>query len=421
MLSCIKGEHWRSAIFLVAFGGIHSPSTTAAQFDWKPDARSTMRLEDNVRGTSANPEAAWGFDTGGGVSISRSTGVLRSELKPKFNLRRFIVGSNLDADEYSVALNNEWAGDKFRANVDTSYARDSTLTTEGPDVRRINDVKNRDSLTVAPSITYALSERTSLQSTFLFNDVTYIDAIDSGLVDYQYILGSTGVTYSLWDGLDLFASFVVSNFDVPDLNSTTRSYTEKIGGTWRASESLSMSAALGWILNDIKFEELEAVLVAQPVPRFEVVSVAKRTSSNGPIASVSIEKAFAQSVMRFDYTRQVSPSGRGAQSESDSMAFKHVHNLSQRLSLSLDGLYEIRAAQGGDSVPNAINAGDLNRDYFEVKAGLRYQLTEEWATSASYRFGHRKNTGLQSDIAETNSFYLTVDYNGRRHDIEGGF
>lgn len=392
---------------LAALGiGLGVPSH-AAEFTYSPLARAVMRLDDNIRGSSVDQESAWGFDVGGGVLLKAQTEALKSELTPRFNVRRFIVGDDLDTEEYSVNANNDWLQERYALGLDVSYARDSTLTAEATDSGRRNDVKDRDTVALSPSASWYVTDRLTATGTFFFTDVAYLDAANTGLVDYDYMQASTGASYLWRENAQVFASFFVSQFRTPDLDGKTLSFGGQTGMTWRWSETLETTGSLGWIASDIEFVQQELAIAVDPLPRVVVLDVPSEASASGPIAAVSIRKEFETVEAKFDYTRQVSPSGRGSQSTADRIALNLKKRLSDRLSLLFDGLHEIRTAEGD------LQIRDLNRDYSELRGTVRYRVTRELVALASYRFGHRQSTsGTSDNTADSNSVFLTLVLTG---------
>ena len=394
--------------------------STAFDFTWTPLARTAMRLDDNIRGASQNGEEAVGFDMGGGVSLKAQNDSITSEIFPRFNLRRFAVGEDLDADEYSVAFNNDWLQPYYTTGLDFSYVRDSTLTTELTDAGRQNDVTNRNSISVQPSASYFLTDKLALQSSFMFNDVTFIDAATSGFFDFRYLQGSAGISYKWREDLTTFANFFASDFDVTDQNSTTRTYGGQTGATWIWDETFELSGALGWVASDIQFTEQQLALAFNPT-RIVIVDVPAQASAAGPIASVTLRKVFDKTVAKFDYSRQVSPSGRGSQSTADRISLALERKLSDNLSLLFDGLHEMRSAQSQEVNPG-LGVQDLNRDFSELRGAVRYRLTKLWTLGASYRHAHSQSNNLNSSFsADVNTVFLTVDYNGLPNTFWNGF
>jgi hypothetical protein len=388
----------------------------AVDITWKPAAHEMMRLEDNVRGASENKEGAWGFETGAGVDLNAKADWFSSQLHPLVNIRKFAIGDDLDADEYGVKFNNQLIQARSVSGLDFSYNRDSTLATEErnlgeTDVGLVNAVKNRDAILVSPRFIYAFSDRLNSETFASYNDVKYQDAQGTGLIDYQYVSASTGLRYQWRDNAELSSRFIVSDFRAPDVDSTTRNYSQEVELTWRWSETFETSGMIGWIQSDVSFSVFEQRLVLIPIPRFIPVKVDRAATRGGPVASANIRKKFDQFSAQLRYDREVSPSGQGQQSSSDRISANAVRPVTDRVSLVLDGIYEMRTSET-EGLGAGI-AGDLNRDYYEVKASLRYQLKKEWGVSATYRYGHRESTGAGTVfVADMNTFFVIVDYKG---------
>ncbi len=392
--------------FLILVSGF--PIVFAAEYQISPQAKVMTRLDDNIRGASFSPEAAWGFDSGGSLNLRARTETTSTELTPRVNFRRFVVGENLDADEYSVGLNNKWTNELFTTGMEFSYGRDSTLaTTEAADTGLINDVVNRDSITVRPSFSYALTDRLSGNVSFLYNDVNYLDASNSGLVDYEYIQGMIGLQHSWSDFVQLFGNFYVNNFDAASIKSATRTYGGQAGVIWQWDETLDLTAQVGWEARTTSFTSLVPFPPAAPVFLSEVE---EQVGTAGAVAGATIQKQFERTAAKLDYVRSISPSGRGTQSSSDRVALNVTHQLSEHLALVFDGLYETRTAQA-ESISAPSFSEDLNRDYTEVRGAVRYRISRDWAATGAYRFGHREATSeTNRDVAETNAVFFTIDY-----------
>lgn len=414
MLECRRQCALLTTVISIA---VMYPTAQAMDFTWAPQAKTMMRLDDNIRGASANEESAWGFDVGAGLNLQGQSDTVTSKLAPRFNLRRFIVGNNLDADEYFVDFNNQWTHETLQTGVDFSYARDSTLTTEATDTGRVEDVKNRNSINLRPNASWAISDRYTAQVSFLFNDVSYVDAANTGLVDYQYLQGNTGLTYVLDQTTQVFGNFFVSDFKTPSIGGKTRTYGGQAGVTKILTPTFDISAALGYISSDIGFTERQLALVFDPLPRIVVVSSAQEVNATGAIANVSLHKKFESTVARFDYTRQVSPTGRGAQGSSDTLDLQIDRKVNDRFGLHFEGSQDMRTTQGGQI------SSVLDRDLITLAGGVRYRLTERWTLSARYAFNHRSFNQTQGNAisADSNSIFLTVDFNGLNQPLFNGF
>lgn len=413
-----------------------APLAQAMDFSWAPFAKAETRMYDNVRGVSdrnvrQNAEAAWGFDTGGGVNLKAQSETLTSELLPRFNFRRFVIGDNLDADEYQVAFNNDWLQERYALGLDVSYIRDSTLTNEFDETGAFRvDVTNRDSVLLNPTAIWFMNDRTAVNGGFFYNDVSYVDAEGTGFVDYEYKQGTAGINHRWRDNATVFGNFYLSEFQAADdgnrLNgnqeSKTRSYSGMAGMTWQWDPTLETTGAVGWIASDLEFFDTALALVLTPAPAIVVLSTPAEASASGPLAQVNIRKTFDTLVARFDYSRQVSPSGRGSQSRADRLALNVEKRLSPQFSLVFVGTYDIRSTEAENIGAGAGTAAVLNRDYAELLGSVRYRINQEWSVSATYRHGYRQSTNLNfSQSAHTNVFLLAVNFNGLPNPFNPGF
>ncbi len=392
-------------------------SCPAFEYTWAPQARAMMRLDDNVRGRANNQHGALGFDVGAGVALAARSETITSILTPRFNVRRFAIGDNLDAEEWFVDFENEWLQETFAPRLDFSYSRESTLARDLTDAGLVDDIKDRDTISVHPSVDWLISDRWIANAGFFYSDVTYLDAGQSGLVDYDYMQGTTGVTYIWDDTLQLFSNFFVSEFETPDTRGKTRTYGVQAGATKQWDATLSISAALGYTHSDIEFTSLQQALVFDPFPRLVSVLRDEQVSDSGAIANVSVKKDFEKLKTEFNYIRQVSPTGRGAQSTSDDIEGRLRRRLNERLELRLIGLHQIRATEG-ERITTV-----LDRDITRLQGVLSYRLHPEWRVDFSYRFVHREYTRGQirkSISADSNTILVTLRYNGAERGFDQG-
>jgi hypothetical protein len=407
------GRQSRRVAELIVFLVIaHFEGAIATEYSVVPRARVTMRAEDNIRGAQDNGEGAIGFDSGGGLDLFAKSETVTSQLSPHANFRRFFVGDDIDADEYGVVFNSDWTGEHIGASVDFSYARDSTLTSEATDAGLINTVAARDNVSLKPNFVYRLTEALSSQTTFLYQSVSYNTSNLSEFVDYEYKQFSTGLNYDVARNWLLFANVNVSQFDTSQIKSGTRNYSGQLGITWHWSPTFETTGAVGWNHSAVHFFEVRNIFVPSPTPRLISVEVPADSTSSGPIAMASIQKAFENYVYKLDYSRQVSPSGRGSQTEADHIVGTIKRRVTARFQVELEGIYDMQSA--GSLGPSGTQlSGILNRDYLSASLNARYALTPEWALTGIYRYTKREsNSELFTISAEGNALYFVVEFNG---------
>lgn len=395
-----------SVLAVCGCSGVHN--AFAIEWSARPQLRVGSRTTDNVLFSAEGAESAFGFDNGGGAVLKAESSSWSSILTPSFNFRRFLIGENLDADEYGVRSQHkaqpfDWIIAEFKAD----YIRDSTLTTELTDAGRQNDVANRDTVTLQPTLTFIVDEQTSLNLGFLYSDVSFDAVGNAGLVNFEFKQVNTGITRVVNDRLQVFVSGFVSQFDVVAVGSATRTYGAQSGLTFVYSPTFAFDLAGGYVKSDIDFQEQFLALVADPIPRIAVLSRQSETTTSGPIASASFRKSFENGRARFDYSRRVSPSSRGAQTLEDDITLALYRDVTRRLLLGFRGGYNMRGAETQEFG----SVADLDRDQALLSGTVSYLFTPNLTLSSEYRFVRQSFTGRTTDVY-SNALFITLSYNG---------
>ncbi|MBI4695904.1 MAG: hypothetical protein HY749_18000 [Gammaproteobacteria bacterium] len=390
--------------------------TTGSAFDlfWNPQAAVKMRLDDNVRGSAVDPVRAWGFDNGAGVQLMAKSETWTSELSPRFNVRRFAIGDNLDADEYSVDFKNGLSRERWHADLDVRYAQDSTLTAEATETGVRNDVTYRDTVEVQPNISYQVNEKTNIQAAFAYDTVSFAKVPGASLIDYQYQQASLTLNRALDNSSRIFASPFVSEFVTQEVGGKTRTYGGQVGYTRAFSPTFEADMAVGFVSSEIRFREQQVGLVLTPSPHLVLVNVNKLASSSGPIVNASFRKKFDQGLATLAYSRQISPSARGSQSISDLISLSMRRDLSQRWWLNFNGTYEMRGAEG-DRLISA-----LSQDRTNVSGSVQYRLSEQLTVRGVYRHT-MLDSGPGTRSVSMNGLFLELQYNGGLRPYLGGY
>jgi hypothetical protein len=383
----------------------------AVEISARPQIRVGSRTTDNVLFSAEGAESAFGFDSGGGAIIKGESADWSSIINPTFNARRFLIGENLNADEYGVRTQHKYqASSRLLTEFKADYIRDSTLTTELTDAGRQNDVANRDTVNLQPSASYVLNELTSVNLGFLYSDVTFDAVGNAGLVDFTFKQGNAGITRTLNEQLQLFVTGFISQFDVEAIGSATRTYGAQTGITFVYSPDIAVDLAGGYVKSNIDFQEQFLAVVLDPLPRIAQVSRQREVSTSGPIASASIRKNFENTRTRLDYSRRVSPSSRGAQTLEDDIAVSVYRDMNRRLLLGFRGGYNMRGAETQEFG----SVADLDRDQALLSGSVSYLFTQQLSLSSEYRFVRQTFTGRTTNVY-SNALFITLSYNGDPH------
>ena len=398
----------RSLIRALAWSGLCLISPVGAvEFTGTPKLSSSARATDNVLLASDSPQTALSFDNGGLVNLVGQSESYRTTITPSFNLKRFAVGDILDADEYGIRSDHEWqATDALTATLKADYYQDSTLSTELIDVGRQNDVAIRDTLSLRPGMVYRLDADNTINLGYAYTDIT-TDPI-AGQVGYTFAQASFGYGYAISETIQTFLSGFVNWYEVAALQSSTKTYGLQSGVTWQWDETTTIDASFGYLLSDIDFINRFITVIADPFPRPVLVEAPQRASTSGPIAAFSIQKTFEYLKINFNFSRQLSPTMRGQQSLEDSMNLSADYQFSGKLSVGVNGQYNLRSAQSEEV---GFADADLNTDQISVSGYVGYRYGEHLSLRAEYRYAHQD---LMTTLAtsDSNAIVISLNYAG---------
>lgn len=383
----------------------------AMDFTLTPSLNLGSRTTNNVLFSITRTQTALQFDSGGQVAVTAEGSRYRGNLTPSFNLRRFAVGDNLDGEEYGISSEHRWqVAESLTATLDAGYAQDSTLSAALTDAGRRNTVGNRNTLNLAPSLIYSYDALTQLSASFSHSEITTDTLPSEGLVDYTYKVASLGGSRQLREDIQMFATGFANWFDVPSQQSSTVSYGAQTGLTWQWDPQLRLELAGGYLASNIDYLTFTPVLVLNPFPQIILLEQPRQITTGGPIASLAVTRTFEQWRAAFRYSRQVSPTLRGAQSIEDSMEMRLDHDWSRDVALSLGCQYALVSAQA-DVLQTAVN--DLNRAQLNVTASVSFQASRQLSLRGEYRYTTQENDFSQA-VANGHYLALTANYQFER-------
>lgn len=394
----------------------------ALDLSWQPQLRVGMRATDNVLWAAENQEAAFGFDNGGGVLLKAETQHWRSAVTPSFNFRRFGIGENLDADEYGVRSQHQWlAMERVQLGANLDFVRDSTNSTDLTDAGFRNQIANREMLTAQPSVTFLVSDYTTINAGYVYQDVSFDTTAEGQLVNFTFEQFSFGGTHFVAPDFRVFATAFASEFETPDLGGKTRTYGGQSGLGYQFSPDLSVEGTVGYVSSNIEFENRFLAFEPGPPPQIVVVTRQEEVATSGPIASASIQRNFEDMRTRLDYVRRLSPSIRGSQQLEDDVTVSVERDVTSLWRLGFRGGYNMRSAESQDveGTPAQFQVGELNRDQANVSGSVSYKISSELVARAEYRFSRNTFSNELQDTVYNSSFFLTLSYDGAPRFMRG--
>ncbi len=298
------------------------------------------------------------------VGADGSTETSNVDFLARINANRYSDKTLNDKPTAALLLGMDNQGERLYSNLDLLYLFESTLETELLDSGLRVDGR-KETVGVAPGLSYQLNERNSLSANLGLQSVSYSTTT---LVDYNnYDLGlSWG--YGLDETSDFSTNLNYTKYE-PDNNAGTETAALFFGYVKRSSETTTYDFTLGY------------------------TTVGESITSTGSTTYRLLITNDHDELNTFSLriSQLYSPSSLGIVRLENRLALGWVHAFTEKLQglLSADYLHT------------------TDRDYYEVKPGIRYRFTQRLNLAGSYRFRRDNRPGGN---AESNTVLFTLSY-----------
>jgi len=354
--------------------------------DWSTYTWTDAQMEynDNILLRTGHNDATAGGLLNAGLQIRRMDERSTLHLMPSLRFSRYDSDEPLDSNDQ--LLRGDWTlvGERSKWRVDGEWTRDTTLTSELEISGLVQDRKRRLYRAIAPSYSYALSDRYSVGADVFYSKVDYQDTGFSGLIDSDYTSVAANWTY-LWSEQTSVAAIVYgSRFNAElfgnQVDSTGAQLQVKsaYGERWESNVSLGLRHSAGKGVGT--------------------------DSSNGWLSNLQLTNKDEYGRWYVNVGRSVDPSGAGVLVQQDSLALSRAQDLSPRWSMFASGSWRVNR----DLQPLAISQ---DRRYRSAMLRLSYALTRNWRLDTIYSYAWQAFADFP-DQAESNSFIVGVHYDG---------
>jgi hypothetical protein len=367
----------------LAWAGIAS----AEQRYFEPRVSLYGFYEDNVGLQNENET-----DSPGYILRASATGGRREEhsdinLRSEAVRRHYCDDSDLNTTD--LFLDGEYVRriETDRFWLKTELDLDSTLTSEVATTGRVQVRDRRVRWEIAPGWERQVSERLSVNANGSFQDVDYDDNDSTGLIDYDFSTFGGGLSYGLNERIQLLGRASFDRYDANTIDNTSETISALGGLSFVITETWSVSALLGGRLTDIETRT-------------------GTDDSTGGVADISATRQLETGSTRFGLTRSIVPSGDGEVLDTTSVDFNWTKNIVPRWRGILDARAFRNEQPSGD-------ASSSDRDYFDLRPRLRFQLEREWSLEFGYRYRYQRYEE-RSGSATANAVYFTVAYAPQR-------
>ncbi|MBS4052500.1 MAG: hypothetical protein KGZ69_15065 [Methylomonas sp.] len=332
--------------------------------------------------------------------------------------------SELDFSEKIADISQKYTGERFAAGLSARYAEQSTINTQ-LDLDGSGDLQvqiPKTTRSVAPNITYNLTERDALQFSYNYTDVGFTKSpglnLSRNFSDYtnQQFSSSLMHTFSERLSVNLSGAYVEfsSSGENPTVSNpfpTTSSFSQKsstlnyqAGVQYSFDERTRFSVSAGIRDTDTERTSRQTIDFLGLLPNSTTTSV-QSSKSSGNVFSANFDHKFDWGSLDISAGRQLTPASTGGQRNTTNFSASLKYNLAERWTSGITATYllsESATATAGDTTNN-------NRTYITLSPNIRWRWTPEINLELSYIYRQQEFESL-NQTSVGNNLQLQFSY-----------
>ncbi len=378
----------------------------AAEWAIEPKVEARTIVTDNINLTPNVHENVLGLSVTPRVTFARRTEVTEVKGTASLGFNRYPGNPELDADDVNLSLASQLREERSSYGLSASFVRDSTLESELATTGVVQERKQRNLVTMAPSWSYSLTQRSSIFAQYKYDQAHYEST--SNLTDYSNQQASGGYQYAFSERTSGSLSGSYSRYETDTGSILTESRGVNFGLTHVSTERLTLNVGVGARTSETTITSTALLCEFGPValcdffgvplqPRTETEAI----SDSGLSFNASADYRWEKTNAGISASRDLNPTGSGLLVQTDRLGIGIGHQLSERLTATADGSYLVSRYIGGVGNDTA---------YYRLDSNVLWKLDDWWTAGAGYSFAYQKVKDAP-DHASANTIYLSISYN----------
>lgn len=371
----------------LAAATVNSAAVQAAAWSLSEQASVSTGYDDNVLLSATQDIHAANASTNLSAHVARQSDAFSLTLDPRINVVKYENYSVLNRTEQYLTLMAQQQTELGAASLSGAWTQDTTLTSELglTGFSQTNKRHQSAALTIADSKQW--TERWGMQTQLYIASNHYMDAANTGLVNYNYGAAQFEIDYVTTESSQLSLQASLGKLQVPEFTSY---------GKTNASATLNYSVSLA--------QRWQAKLSFGPSRVRSDVS-----SEQGTIYAASINRQSEVVTTQLSVSRDITPTGQGVLTQREQINLTFSKSLTERLSLGLSAA----------SVKNSsfLLAYGITYDavrYSDFSTSLSWQMAPTWTLSLSAVHTEQR-AEADAHSAIRNQISLNVVWSGRAH------
>lgn len=368
----------------------------SAEWSVAPSVSTKAEYNSNLLLFNGNNEV-WGAWVTPSLKFKGATEALEVEGGIRADFVRYYGQNDRRLTNLFFPVKSSYRWERMTVAFDGGFTRDNTLMGELRQTGLVLAFTQRNLGTAAPTVTVGLTERLSWQTGYQFTDAQYQDGLRFGLVDYRVHAGTTGLSYQLGELDQVRVTGEYAFISMPSIFQHSTYSGTQAGWTHDFGHDVTGSVSGG-----VRF-----ITSTQDLPRGSV-------SASGVVGvyHATLGKKFERTMVQFDASRDVNPSGFGLLLQTDRYGGTVTHAVNETLSFGLTGgLYWV----SGVATTGLSRTVPQSR-FVSVSPSLSWNFAQWWTLDLAYTHAERA-IGSLNQWNVSNSTFVMVTYGGAKWSV----
>lgn len=398
---CLKSIARYHLVSLLVCIWIYSPASNAAQWIVHPEIEVGTDYNDNpLLVEDGTEESIFGGELNILAEFERRTELSEVVIGPRVELSRYSDDDDLDSTDLFLDLSavrrsqtSTWSLDAnisdqqvLRGEIESPEFDDTGVDDAQTGTGNILRNQDRTLLRINPEFSHTINQRATWILGASYLDIGYDPQLLGTAVDYDEGRIDTAFAYQLSSINKIRFSLFASEYETADSTNETTSYGATARFEQSISERSSFFAEVGYRDFDIETG------INSPIV----------TQESSFLWNVGFSRRWQNSQFRMEAGQAVTPSGSGAMAERQRARATIDHHISPRLEVRIATI-----AQFTDTLASNSNMDD--RDYFQGRLTLAYQLSRKWSMEAQVSFTDQDDK-VEPGSAQATQAGLSVVY-----------
>jgi hypothetical protein len=376
---------------VLALGSEWPRAIHAASWSITPEAWLTAGYDDNVRLTNT-PVASYTEALHLSAALERTSNAFALTFAPQFTAVRYGDQPVLDRNDIDALAGARFAQERGQWSLTGRFVRDSTLTSELGSTGLSETSEPHESISIVAETSRVFAERWSASAQLSWAGHAYPQSeVNDELVDYDYNVAYAQTKYALNERTSIALDASFARLIVPEQRAESKNYAANASYDTAIGDRWKISLAAGPIL--VESDEFR---------------------DDGVGYSASIERRAERSTLRAEWSRDVTPTGRGVLSKRERSALVAAANFSERASAELSAQW----IENRDLIPTlGVLFGSVR--YAQLHCGTRWRVTSTWSATGSleWRWQESEDATSSPGVARSYLVNLGIAWNGLQRSV----